>query len=378
MPIYKTKRKTKDGRCWYYQVNFINPATGKYCRHTSHYYATRAEAQHAEAVYLSGSVRVSASRVTIDDLWKEYISQKEQELKPQSVAKLRVLYRYLKPFKNLKAEKLTVARYEAFKADLRETGLSVPYLNKIHRLFEALLRYGEKYHGITNNAVRVAGGFKAPDQERKKMEFYTLEEYTLFREQIPDLVWLTFFDTLYYLGLRKNEANALNWNDLDLQGGTVSISKTVVTKIKGMPYLVTSPKTRSSNRILPAPKLLIREYQELKRYYQKFPEFSEDWFVFGGIKPLAETTIDKKNRQTAAAAGLKRIRIHDFRHSCASLLINSGANVTIVAQYMGHSNIEMTLNTYSHFYESKLEEVAEIIDRSASACNSAWEKTKMP
>ena len=61
-------------------------------------------------------------------------------------------------------------------------------------------------------------------------------------------------------------------------------------------------------------------------------------------------------------AGLKRIRIHDFRHSCASLLINNGANVTLVAKYLGHTKIEETLNTYSHMFSTALDSVVSVID----------------
>ena len=56
------------------------------------------------------------------------------------------------------------------------------------------------------------------------------------------------------------------------------------------------------------------------------------------------------------------IRIHDFRHSCASLLIDSGANITLVAKYLGHSKIDETLNTYSHMYQNRLENIVQIIE----------------
>ena len=64
----------------------------------------------------------------------------------------------------------------------------------------------------------------------------------------------------------------------------------------------------------------------------------------------------------ADKAGLKRIRIHDFWHSCASLLINNGANVTLVAKYLGHAKIDETLNTYSHMYQNRLENIVQIIE----------------
>ena len=64
----------------------------------------------------------------------------------------------------------------------------------------------------------------------------------------------------------------------------------------------------------------------------------------------------------ADKAGLKRIRIHDFRHSCASLLVNNGANITVIAKYLGHTKIEETLNTYTHLFNFALNEVVDLID----------------
>ena len=87
--------------------------------------------------------------------------------------------------------------------------------------------------------------------------------------------------------------------------------------------------------------------------------FNDDFFVVSDIKPLADSNIYLR---LATLAGLKVIRIHDFRHSCASLLINTGANVTLVAKYLGHTKIEKTLNTYSHMFSTALDSVVSVID----------------
>ena len=266
-------------------------------------------------------------------------------------------------FKNTQAEKLSLVQYEQFKNSLDDKNLSTSYKNKIHRLFKAVYSFGAKYYGIKNNSVVIAGGFKNSNNSPiDKTSFYTYDEYKLFRDNINSIVWLSFFDTLYYLGLRKGEANALCWNDVDFKNKTISITKNCYTKIKGVSYIISTPKTKSSIRTLPIPKTVLKDFQELYEYYSKFIDFSDSWFIFGGFKPLSETTIEVTKNKLCRQANLKRIRVHDFRHSCASLLINNGANITVVAQYLGHTDIEMTLNTYSHFYESKLLEVSNLIN----------------
>ena len=79
--------------------------------------------------------------------------------------------------------------------------------------------------------------------------------------------------------------------------------------------------------------------------------------------PFKETTIQNHKNKACSIAGVKQIRIHDFRHSCASLLINKGASIALVSKYLGHSNISITLNTYTHMYQSELKNMVEILNK---------------
>ena len=98
--------------------------------------------------------------------------------------------------------------------------------------------------------------------------------------------------------------------------------------------------------------------QDKKDYYG----FNDDFFVVSDAKPIADSNIYLRRTKLATLAGLKIIRIHDFRHSCASLLINKGANIQVVAKYLGHAKIEETLKTYSHLFISTLDEIINVID----------------
>ena len=100
----------------------------------------------------------------------------------------------------------------------------------------------------------------------------------------------------------------------------------------------------------------------LKEEVSKEYGFNDDFFVVSDAKPIADSNIYLRRTKLATLAGLKVIRIHDFRHSCASLLINNGANVTLVAKYLGHTKIEETLNTYSHMFSTALDSVVSVID----------------
>ena len=110
----------------------------------------------------------------------------------------------------------------------------------------------------------------------------------------------------------------------------------------------------------------IIQYNERKNVYfdkKHYYWFNDDFFVVSDVKPIADSNIYLRRTKLANLAGLKVIRIHDFRHSCASLLINNGANVTLVAKYLGHTKIEETLNTYTLLFNSALNEVVDLIDK---------------
>lgn len=94
----------------------------------------------------------------------------------------------------------------------------------------------------------------------------------------------------------------------------------------------------------------------------EYTNFKEEWFVFGNDLPLGDDVIRRRKNNNCVLAGVKQIRIHDFRHSCASLLINNGAYITLVAKYLGHTKIDETLNTYSHMFKNKLNNIIGLID----------------
>ena len=176
--------------------------------------------------------------------------------------------------------------------------------------------------------------------------FFTLEEFQQFLSVINDDIWKTLFQVLFYCGLRQGELQALNWNDIDFTKDTISINKTLTTKLKGQKYTIFPPKTKSSYRIIPMIKMLRAELYNLYNTYKILNGFNNEWFVFGGVNPIPETTIQKHKNKYCELSNVKRIRIHDFRHSCASLLISKNADPVLVAKYLGHSDVSMTLNRY--------------------------------
>lgn len=361
MPVYKSPEKTADGRQWFFQVN-QKTATG-YRKHKSKRFATKKEAERAEAAFLLADGKRSPSLITFSQIIDEYLSEKKRTLKPQSWLRARVLCEHVSALLGaVRISVMTVSQYESFRATVAENASwSVSYKNKILNHVKALITYADKKHDITNRIPWKYEPFTDGTKEVKVMKFYTKEEFDRFIEQADDLRYRALFSVLFYCGLRVGEANALRWSDLNMPDRLLSVSKTVSTKLRTASggYLITSPKTAGSVRTIPYPKKIGELFEELHAFWCRYDGFSEEWFVFGGLFNLPETSITKVKDKYIKKAGLKAIRIHDFRHSCASYYIHLGCSPLVLSKLLGHSSAKMTLDTYSHFYTSDLRELVE-------------------
>lgn len=210
----------------------------------------------------------------------------------------------------------------------------------------SIYRHGAKYYHI-QNTIELVDRPKNLDPP-KEMEIWTHEEFSQILPHVKKTPYELFYLFLYVTGCRRGEGAALTWEDI---GETfVRINKSVSTKTKRAAYVVTTPKNKGSIRTIVIPRMLseiLMQYKEDQK-----AEIGDEWkpsmFVFGGKNPLPASTVDRYFHNAIKAAGVKRIRIHDLRHSCASLLISKGISIVAVSRQLGHKNIEQTLNTYSH------------------------------
>lgn len=208
----------------------------------------------------------------------------------------------------------------------------------------SIYKYGERYHDIINIMHKVDRPRNL--EPKKEMKFWTREQFAAFIAKVDDPVREAFFRTLYITGCRRGEANALTWEDINLDEGTIRINKSLTHKTRNAPYKITTPKNASSNRTLQIPNSFCRFLADYKKALADRNELGA--FVFGGNKPLPASTVDHCFRRACSEADVPVIRIHDLRHSCASLLISRGVSIVAVGRYLGHTNIQQTLNTYSH------------------------------
>ena len=359
----KKVEPTKDNRQYVFTLRYKD-IYGQSRQYTSKRFKTKKEALEQEAKFRIkvAEGKVLSSNKTFKEIFLEYQEYRKKDMKIQSLKKVENLFEVFEPIKEVRMNDFDINKYKQFRNYIEEKGYSVEYKNKIVGLLKRLIKYSNKFYNTSDNMLKFIENYKGINESKKEMEFFTYDEFKKFISVIDEFNYKTFFEVLYYLGLRQGEATALNWNDINFTKKEVRINKTLTTKLKGQLYTFSSPKTNKSYRVLPIPNKLIKSLKTLQEEAKKRKYYSNEWFVFGNELPFRESTIQAKKNKYCDIAGVKRIRIHDFRHSCASFLIQHGASIVLVSKYLGHSKISVTLDIYTHLYQSELLEVSKMID----------------
>ena len=357
---------TKDGRKWVFYT-WIPSLNGKRKKYTSKAYKTKKEALVAEHEFsLKMGLFEESVDMTFKDLYTEYYCYQEDKVKPTTLKTYRDRIKYMKLLDNIKLKDLSAKHYELWRKEINQMNISTAYKNDIQKFIKIVINWAEKiYQFNLRNFYNKITKFSNPTEIKKEMEFYTLEEFKQFISYETDIKFKCLYETLYYCGLRKGEARALTWNDINFEEKTLRVNKNLTQfgNDESHNYIITTPKTSSSIRTIPISETLYNDLKMLLEQNEKEMGFKKDWFVFGTDIPISNYMIRVRKNKLCELANLKQIRIHDFRHSCASLLINNGANITIVAKYLGHTKIDETLNTYSHMFKSKLNDIVNTINK---------------
>ena len=356
MPAYQNKRTKK----WQFRV-YAEDSFGNKRQYERSGFKTKKDAQNAEIEFLLSN-KETTEYITFKELWESYNDHIYIKLKPQSYRSVASRFTsYIIPyFGEYRIDKITTRLYTKWQRELEEKGFKFKYNSNLHGAMVSILNYGIKFYNLTENIASKTGNFTRKRELTKKVDFWTLAEYLKFISVVDDQIYQASFETLYYTGLRQGEALALTWKDF--YNNKLDVNKTISKEQVNGQYCITDPKTRKSIRIIKIDDTLNQTLLDLLDYFQTFEGFNTDWYIFGGIEPIAPTTIGRKKELYCKLANVKKIRIHDFRHSHASLLLSKGVPITVISQRLGHSDINMTLNTYSHMMPNDEDKAVDMIN----------------
>lgn len=369
MSVNKAKTPTKDGKCWFFRVPYRDEFNA-IKQYNSKKYATRAEAKEAELEYLNKlkeNINVPM-KMTIEDLWNAFLEYQDDKVRISTKVGYKYRGKYLVPLYNIKCVDFNIMYFENWKKYMNsQPDMKDVSKNDILKVLKAVLHFGiKRYNFNFNQVILLMEKFKNPEEKKSERQIYEYDEFMKFLSAEDELRFRCLWEALYYCGLRIGEARGLTWEDIDFNNKRLSINKQVLSIDNySSNFYVCNPKTDSSIRNIPIADELLND---LKQYYDevsKFKNFDKKFYVFGndfGIRPLVYAQAQRRKGEIANKAGVKEIRLHDFRHSCASLLVNNKAPITVVSSFLGHSNTTETLKTYSHLFKGALNETMDVIN----------------
>ena len=351
--------KDKKRNTWLFRV-YVEDKFGNKKQISKSGFRTKGEAKEEEAKFLNESQR-EYSDITFQELYDIYIISKKQNLKSQSLRSTISRYKnYVLPFfKDYKICKIDHKIYLDWKEKIIIKDFSYKYNSSLHGSVVSILNYAMSFYGLENNIASKVGNF-SKKAYLPKVDFWTYEEFMKFINVVDDNLYSTLYKTLYYTGMRLGESLALNWHDI--RGNYIEVSKTISKEHINGKYDITTPKTKKSNRKILLDDETIKLLEDLKSFYKLHIGFNEDWFIFGGLKPMSQTTVNRRKDEYCLKANVKRIRIHDLRHSHATLLLSKGVPITVISKRLGHADMTMTLNTYSHLIPEDEDKAINIIN----------------
>ena len=352
MPVFKNE----DNGTWYVMARYVN-WKGERRQKCKRGFATKKEAQEWERMFqLQNASDLDMSFEAFTEL---YIRDVKTRLKENTwLTKEHIIRTKILPyFGKLRISEISTKEIITWQNELlairQPNGkpYSASYLQKIHSQLSAIFNHAVNFYHLPSNPAQKAGNMGK--EEHREMLFWTKEEYLKFADVMMDKpVSYYAFEILYWCGLRMGELLALTPADFNFETHTLRINKSYQRLHRE--DVITPPKTLKSNRTIKMPQFLCDEMQD---YLKMLYEPKEDERIF----TISKSYLHHEMNRGSKVSGVKRIRVHDLRHSHVSLLINMGFTVLAIADRMGHESIDITYR-YAHLFPSEQTQMAEQLD----------------
>ncbi len=352
MSVYGDKKKGTRILSWRVACYYTD-WTGERKKHEKRGFATKAEAKEYEHEFLAMKSR--DIHMEFGTFLDQYMEDLKPRLKVSTMEMKRFLIdkhirpyfcrRYLSDINS--TDILQWQNALLSKRDENGKGYSPVYLRTIQNHLTAIFNHAVRYYDLPKNPCLVHN--KMGKEKNGEMNFWTKEEYMKFREtMIEKPISYYAFQLLYWTGIRCGELLALTPADFDFERKTLRINKNYQV-IKGQ-EMITTPKTEKSNRVIDLPDFICEEIED---YIASLYKVSDDSRIFPVTKSYLHHEMDRGSK----AAGVKKIRVHDIRHSSCALLISMGYSPIEIAERLGHESASVT-EQYAHLYPTVQKQMA--------------------
>ncbi|HJR45296.1 MAG TPA: tyrosine-type recombinase/integrase [Actinomycetota bacterium] len=242
----------------------------------------------------------------------------------------------------------------------RQGGLAASTVRRLHAALHKALKDAVRWGYLSTNPVDAADPPKLRVEGPREMTTWSPEQLRAFLEFARGDRFYPLWFVLATTGMRRGEALGLRWCDVDLRAGHLAVRQNLVEA--GRALRVSSPKTARGRRVVAIDR---RTCEVLEEHRACSPDADASDLVFGCFfdRAVSPTLVTKRFRDLAQEAGLPRIRLHDLRHTHATLALEAGVHPKIVSERLGHSTVSLTLDVYSHAVPHMQRDAADAIAR---------------
>lgn len=301
----------------------------------------------------------ATSDILFSSLVTNYLEDMEHRLKPTTMENKRfIIDTKLLPYfgrqKVCDIDTIKIRKWQNELISFRDRDdkpFSQTYLKTVNNQMSAIMNYAVSHYHLALNPCKAAGSMGKSNAD--EMNIWTQAEYEKFSKAISKSSMKLAFDILFYTGMRSGELLALTPADI-LPSKRIGINKNYA-KVKGKEIFL-EPKTPKSKRCISIPDFL---YDDIQEYISKLYGIEKGDRIFY----FQKTALEKEMKRVSERVGLKPIRVHDLRHSHASMLIELGFSALEIADRLGHESVKTTLDTYSHLYPDKDQKLADRLNQ---------------
>ncbi|MGT8956992.1 tyrosine-type recombinase/integrase [Bacillus cereus] len=362
------KKDKKTGKYFYIVDIGIDPLTGKRKQKKKRGFITRKEAGNALTKLLSEvhtGTYVEPSKLSYGEYLQDWFNTKKHSVGSQTAKVLKgyLNSRIIPSLGNIKLAKLTSLHMQNYVNSLRDEVLKQGTIEKIIKIIRNALEHAIDLELISKN---VAVKTKLPKGDKEELTVWNEHEVRSFLKATKDSRYSMVFHMALVTGMRQGELLGLRWKDVDLENGHLTISQTL--SHDGKTFLL-GGKTKSSLRKILLPASTIAKLKKhravvLKEKLSQGEEYQDNDLVmctpFG--TPINPANVRRSLNALIQKAAVPKIRFHDLRHTHATLLLAKGVNVKVISERLGHSNIKITLDTYSHVLPTMQEDAVNKIE----------------
>ncbi len=341
--------------CWLLTLGFDE--AGKRRRKFVNVKGSKADAQKKLREMLSAldkGMPLDISKATVGEFLDQWLYiYAETNTSPRTVEGYRErIHRYIIPrLGHVPLVKLAPAQIQSVYSDMLDRGLSARTALGAHRVLREALGHGVRWGLLARN---VCDAVDPPRPARKEMASLDADDVQRFLDAASHSHYGPLFFLAVYTGMRRSELLGLRWSAVDLDTRTIAVTETL-QRVRGKGLIVMQPKTARSRRSVSLPPSAVALLAGLKvKQREQRSAMGFEWgntdYVFSHPdgSPMYPNTVSRRFAEIVRRAGIPPVRLHDLRHTHATLMLKQGVHPKIVSERLGHASITITLDTYSH------------------------------